>query len=70
MIDTRTYERMHSAQFKVPVLLPRCTISDTPEYDPWPLEVFTDKELDDETAMMLPKSIQGFQLEGKKWGKS
>lgn len=67
MIDVKTYNRMHSADIRDPIDRFGCSISDGPKFDSWPIKVAASKKLTDEAAMLLPKTIRGFELEGKKW---
>jgi hypothetical protein len=46
-----------------------CSISDVPEFDPWPTSISVDEKLKESAEIMLPSSIMGFEIEEKKWGK-
>jgi hypothetical protein len=70
MIDVKTHARMHDSNaMKDQVIRPfRHSISDTAEYDTWPLKVTATGIFTDEIALMLPKTIEAFEVEAKKWG--
>ena len=72
MIDTGTHYRMHLAVSQIfPNNIPgnssSCTISDSPDFDPWPLKISTSDNLKDDAAMLLPKIVKGFEIEAKRW---
>jgi hypothetical protein len=41
---------------------------DSPEFDTWPKTIPARETLQSETAMLLPNTVPGFEVETKKWG--
>lgn len=69
MIDVKTHSRMHDNFMGPPeVESSGCSIMDSPEFDTWPKTITASEAIQNETAMLLPNTVPGFEVETKKWG--
>ncbi|KAK1701989.1 hypothetical protein BDP67DRAFT_538946 [Colletotrichum lupini] len=60
MVDTATYQMMHGHSMS-------SSSEPPPKYDPWPMRVNRREDLPPKTEMLLPATVQGFNLQKKKW---
>ncbi|KAL3423910.1 hypothetical protein PVAG01_05657 [Phlyctema vagabunda] len=64
MVDALTYTKIHTSQSST---FHDDEDSPTARWDPWPLTVHMEKELDDSMVMLLPPTVFGFVLQDKTW---
>jgi len=63
MVDTATYVKMYPASF-----LYSKDIEDPFRFDPWPSAMGWDADLSGEQLLLLPPSVNAFNLHDKSWG--